>query len=93
MESESRELKHLTPSQSDIQKIIRAADVHSAAEEKDKQERLEKNKDKLLNYMRANIIGHHRDYFIRTVFGNKPLVYADYTASGKCLRFIEDYIN
>ena len=29
---------------------------------------------------------------IRTVYGEKPLIYADYTASGKSLRFIENYI-
>jgi selenocysteine lyase/cysteine desulfurase len=29
---------------------------------------------------------------IQTPFGEKPLVYADYTASGRSLTFIEDYI-
>ena len=55
-------------------------------------ERLEKNKDKLIEYMRKNIIGSEEEYLIRTVYGQKPLVYSDYTASGKSLRFIEDYI-
>jgi hypothetical protein len=26
------------------------------------------------------------------VYGDKPMVYADYTASGRNLRFIEDYL-
>ena len=29
---------------------------------------------------------------LRTPFGEKPLVYADYTASGRGLDFIEEYI-
>lgn len=42
--------------------------------------------------MRDNIIGNHNDYLIKTVYGEKPLVYADYTASGRSLKFIESYI-
>lgn len=38
----------------------------------------------------ASVIGS--DQTIQTPFGEKPLVYADYTASGRCLGFIEDYI-
>ena len=78
---------------SEADRAIRAADVHSTAEVQAKQERLEKNKDQLLKYIRDNVIGHHNEYLIKTVYGCKPLVYADYTASGKSLRFIEDYIN
>ena len=40
--------------------------------------------------IRDNIIGEHTR--IETPFGTKPLVYADYTASGRSLRFIEDFI-
>ena len=29
---------------------------------------------------------------MKTVYGEKPLVYADYTASGKSLKCLEDYI-
>ena len=50
------------------------------------------NKELLLEYVRKNIIGTHEEYLIRTVYGEKPLLYTDYTASGKSLRFIEDYI-
>lgn len=32
------------------------------------------------------------DAAITTAFGRKPLVYADYTASGRSLSMIEDYI-
>ena len=38
------------------------------------------------------MIGTNYDTLIKTPFGMKPLVYADYTASGKSLKFIEDYI-
>ena len=38
------------------------------------------------------MIGSNHNTLLRTVFGEKPHVYCDYTASGKSLRFIEDYI-
>ena len=37
-------------------------------------------------------MGSNHNTALRTVFGEKPHVYCDYTASGKSLRFIEDYI-
>ena len=40
--------------------------------------------------IRAGIIGEHRS--IETPFGEKPLVYADYTASGRAYAPIEDFI-
>ena len=43
-----------------------------------------------LETIAASVIGS--DQTIQTPFGEKPLVYADYTASGRCLDFIEDYI-
>jgi selenocysteine lyase/cysteine desulfurase len=55
-------------------------------------QRLDLNKDKLIEYIRDNIIGNHEEYLIKTVYGEKPLFYADYTASGKALTCIEDYI-
>ena len=58
-----------------------------------KQQQLAKNKDKLLQYVRDNVIGSNNDTMIQTAYGEKPLVYADYTASGKSLRFIEKYQN
>ena len=44
----------------------------------------------LINYVRRSIIGDRQS--IQTPFGEKPLVYADYVASGRSLTFIEDYI-
>lgn len=39
------------------------------------------------------MIGNHQEYLIKTVYGEKPLFYADYTASGKALKFLEEYIS
>lgn len=50
------------------------------------------NKDKLVAYVRENVIGSHSNTLLRTVYGEKPHLYVDYTASGKSLRFIEDYM-
>jgi len=44
----------------------------------------------LIEHIRNSIIGDR--HAITTPFGQKPLVYADYTASGRALSFIEDYI-
>jgi selenocysteine lyase/cysteine desulfurase len=44
----------------------------------------------LIDHIRQSVIGARRP--ITTPFGQKPLVYADYTASGRALGFIEDYI-
>lgn len=46
---------------------------------------LENNKEKLITYIRDNVIGIHTNTLLRTVFGEKPHVYCDYTASGKSL--------
>ncbi|MBT3531093.1 MAG: aminotransferase class V-fold PLP-dependent enzyme [Gammaproteobacteria bacterium] len=44
----------------------------------------------LIEKIRESLIGERQ--LIETSFGKKPLVYADYTASGRPLKFIEDYI-
>ena len=44
----------------------------------------------LIEHIRNSVIGNKQA--IKTPFGEKPLVYADYTASGRSLDFIEDYI-
>ena len=44
----------------------------------------------LVGKIRDSIIGNSR--LIETSFGQKPLVYADYTASGRSLDFIEQFI-
>ncbi len=42
------------------------------------------------DFVRGNIIG--KDAIIDTPFGRKALLYADHTASGRSVRFIEDYL-
>lgn len=44
----------------------------------------------LIERIRRAVIGQRQP--ITTPFGDKPLVYADYTASGRSLDFVEDYI-
>jgi hypothetical protein len=48
------------------------------------------HKEKLLEYIRGNIIGAGRSF--ESPFGTRRVVYADYTASGKALSFIEAVI-
>ena len=50
---------------------------------------LPRNKVKLLEYIHDNVIGSNVNTRVLTVFGGKPHVYCDYTASGKSLKFIE----
>ena len=50
----------------------------------------ERGTDKLLKKIQRAIIG--RDHQLSGPFGARLLTYADYTASGRCLGFIEDFI-
>jgi len=50
----------------------------------------EKDKQKLASYINNNIIGKNTTFL--SPFGKRKIVYCDYTASGKSLSFIEDYI-
>jgi selenocysteine lyase/cysteine desulfurase len=45
----------------------------------------------LISKIRESVIGERQ--LIPTSFGMKPLIYADYTASGRSLAFIEDFIS
>ena len=47
-------------------------------------------KERLIETIRSSIIGDDRS--IEGPYGPRRLTYADYTASGRCLSFIEDYI-
>ena len=42
------------------------------------------------NALRAQTLG--ADAVVQTPFGERPLVYADFTASGRQLAFVEDYL-
>ncbi len=48
------------------------------------------NNTALIHSIRNAVIGERS--ILNTTFGSKPLVYADYTASGRSLSFIEQYI-
>ena len=48
------------------------------------------NKSKLTSYICENVIG--KDTTFLSPFGRKRIVYCDYTASGRSLSFIEDFI-
>ena len=41
-------------------------------------------------YLREQIVGV--DSTFETPFGQRLMVYCDYTASGRCLRFVESYL-
>ncbi len=49
---------------------------------------VEKAADNFWRYVRTSIIG--RDTVIQTPFGERIVTYADYTASGRGLTFIEE---
>lgn len=61
-----------------------------AAEPAEQTEPMGADGDQLLEYIRASECG--RDLSLNTPFGVRPTLYADYTASGRALSFIEDYI-
>ena len=46
--------------------------------------------DQLIETIRSSVIG--REEMVDGPFGPRPVVYADYTASGRAISFIEDYI-
>jgi len=74
------------------ERTIKAANVTSTREKADRLDQLHQNKEKLLEYIRMNVKGVEDNTTLKTIYGEKPHVYLDYTASGKNLSFIEDYI-
>ena len=85
--------KEQTPDQEQSNElIIRSANVTSVKLEEERDQTMKQNTDKLLAYIRDNVIGANSNTLLRTAYGEKPHLYVDYTASGKSLRFIEDYI-
>ncbi|KAK9056593.1 hypothetical protein SSX86_023955 [Deinandra increscens subsp. villosa] len=48
------------------------------------------NVETKLRWLRSQVIGESAE--VETPFGTRKLTYADHTASGRCLRYIEDYI-
>ncbi|KAH7276634.1 hypothetical protein KP509_39G015700 [Ceratopteris richardii] len=48
------------------------------------------NEKQKLAWLQSQLIGDHREF--KTPFGMRRLVYADHTASGRCLHFIERFL-
>ena len=59
-------------------------------EEETTQDKNNDEKDRLLKYISSNVIGNEATF--SGPFGRRRIVYADYTASGRALSFMERYI-
>ena len=64
--------------------------MHSHAQAASDIPTLDANTEALLKRIRTSVIGERMP--METPFGQRPLIYADYTASGRALEFIEDTI-
>lgn len=51
---------------------------------------IQSNRLPILDYVFRSVIGHQ--HFIEGPYGDVPLIYMDYVASGRSLEFIEDFI-
>lgn len=65
---------------------IRIESFHARENSVSKNESAEKK----LSWLRSQIVGENVDF--ETPFGKRRLTYADHTASGRCLHYIENYI-
>ena len=54
------------------------------------EETVDPSKETLLHFIDSDIVG--RDTVVPTPFGDRRILYADYTASGRALRCIEEYV-
>ena len=48
------------------------------------------NKGQIIRDLRESIIGTYEKFV--SPYGDRPIIYADWTASGKCVKKVEDYI-
>jgi selenocysteine lyase/cysteine desulfurase len=64
--------------------------VDPVEEKEGKTQEVEQTQEKLISYIRDSVIG--KDEAIDTPYGKRTITYSDYTASGRCLSFIEDYL-
>ncbi|CAL8095207.1 unnamed protein product [Calicophoron daubneyi] len=87
---------HLLPSESVLQVAggsILNSPSHSTTEEYTAQCVTNNVTDSsvLLNYIDTNVVGRHKIF--RGPFGDRKTIYCDWTASGRALRFIEEFIS
>ncbi|GJW92752.1 pyridoxal phosphate-dependent transferase [Tanacetum coccineum] len=64
--------------------------LHDLLLQKNLPQNIDSAADAKLNWLRSQVIGQNAT--IHTPFGKRKLTYADHTASGRCLYYIEDYI-
>ncbi len=49
-----------------------------------------RNVDLNLEFLRNDVVG--AEAYFSTPFGDRPIIYGDYTASGRCVYFVENYL-
>ncbi|XP_052215947.1 probable cysteine desulfurase [Dreissena polymorpha] len=98
------EVKREKPIKRRTKRLLRNNESKTSGDEMEKEDGPEKFTDEVINcedrirfdeypilkYIQENVIGHNLT--ILGPFGVKKVIYCDYTASGRSLAFIEDYI-